>query len=160
MYSEEVYNEINQKDPIPSKATFVFLAIAFFVYLFIGAFPIPLLVRDIVLMSVLVIFVLQYIKSHVTEYVYEYDGDTLTINTILGGKIKATENFAIVDIESFRQEYDSKAKSQRTYCVADSRRYTAVFGGDTNARVVFAPSDILVDMISDRMLALSKEGLK
>ena len=112
------------------------------------------------LVVVLVIFVLQYIKSHITEYEYVYDGDTLTINTILGGRLKATESFAVADMVSFRQEYDPKAKPQRIFCVADSRRYTAVFGGDTNARVVFAPTDILVDMIGDRLLALSKEGSK
>ncbi len=160
MYNEEVYNEINQKDPIPSQATFLFLAIAFFVYLFIGAFPIPLIVRDLVLVAVIVIFVLSYIKGHITEYEYVYDGDTLTINTILSGRVKTTDTFAIADIESFRQEYDPKAKPQRIFCVADSRRYTVVFGGDTNARVVFAPTDILVDMIGDRLLALSKEGSK
>lgn len=161
MYNEEVYNEINQKDPVPSKATFVFLAIAFFVYLFIGAFPIPLIVRDIVLMVVLVAFVLMYIKGHITEYEYVYDGNTITFNTILSGRIKTTETCNIADMVSFRQEYDPREKHQQVYCVADSRRYTAVFGdGDNPVRVVFAPSDILVDMIGDRLLAISKEDSK
>lgn len=161
MYNEEKYNEINRQDGAPSRATFAFLLVAVVVYLFIGAFPIPLLVRDIVLMAALVIFVSAYIKGHITEYEYVYDEDILTINSILGGRVKSTMNFDINNIVSFRREYDPKVKPQHILCVADSRRYTAVFrDGDSTTRVVFAPSDVLVDIIDDRIMAISKEGSK